>query len=253
MSPRPTRRELLSAGGLTASVLLAGCSAIGGRLPPWLGGTPTPDAPDPLTQTVDFQGSYRVILSGSGVPLQPFFRDETGPLRRESENGGVAQAAPQDGGVDMAVTLTENDIYGFAGITIGQWRLSDLQAIRFEASSSVSVSLALGITYDNGTIYEWEPVSETRDKFVGLDGDDVAIAKPMSTADSPISRTDPIFFSPDAGGEQVNDEVFQDKSMADLTDEYGDIPVSVGAGVEVLNAGESNEARLEQLSVVEAS
>lgn len=197
-----------------------------------------------LPAAVEEEGHYNVIVPGSDGenPLRHAYRSSTGPLRIESDVGGVAVAAPQDDGVRMAVDLTPDDVYGGSGVMIGAIDIDDVAAIHFETSTEVVIALGLGIAYNDGTLAEWEDVGDGRERRVGFDGDDRALSGYVAGQESPITRDQASFGSPPNGAAGP----LQDVSIADIQDEFGNIPVSIAASVDG-GSGESRQAVVERL------
>jgi len=240
----PNRRDVLAAlGGITASSL-AGCSRVRSRLPPNFRDDPEQSLPT----KVDDHGSYNVIIPGSdeGNVLGHLYQRSTGPLRMESDVGGVAAVLPGESAIQVEIDLTPEDIYGSAGFRIGTWDIDQIAEIQFDVIDEIQIGLPLGIEYNEGSIAEWESI-DGMERRVGFDGDDSALTERLSDNDSPITRSDEIWSSPQAGPAE-----FSGLSIDDLQSRYGSIPVHVAAFVDG-TAGEARASVVERLDVIEPS
>lgn len=248
MTRLATRRRFLAACGAAALSGLAGCSTIESRLPVDLPfGAKNPGRPAELAERVNAEGSWNVIVPGDDAEttLQHHYRTETGPLDMESNVGGRAAAIPKSDGVRVELELTEDDVYGAAAIRFGPFDLSSISEIRFSADDDIRFALPLGIAYNDGTIAAWEPADEGRERWVGFDGDDVAIGRPLASGASPITRDEWLFRSPPPAAAGA----FPPKSLNALEEMFGDIPVQVSASIDGVS-GESRSALIDEFEVV---
>lgn len=248
MTRPAARRRFLAACGAAALSGLAGCTAIESRLPVDLPfGAENPGRPLTLAERVDAEGSWNVIVPGDHMEdrLRYHYRTETGPLDMESNVGGRAAAIPEANGVRVELDLTEDDVYGAAAIRFGPFDLSSISEIRFSADDDIRVALPLGIAYNDGTIAAWEQTTDGRERWVGFDGDDVAIGRPLASGASPITRDEWLFRSPPTGSV----DAFPTKSLDALEEMFGDIPVQVSASIDGVS-GESRSAVIEEFEVV---
>lgn len=239
-----TRRDVLAAVGAVTASSLAGCSQVRSFLP----GTFRDDEAQSLPAKVDEHGSYNVIIPGSdeGNVLGHLYQRSTGPLRMESDVGGIAAVLPGESAIQAEIDLTADDIYASAGFRIGTWDIDQIAEIQFDVIDDIQIGLPLGIEYNGSTIAEWESV-DGMERRVGFDGDDSALTERLSDSDSPITRSDEIWSSPPAGPAE-----FSGLSIDDLQAEYGNIPVHVAAFVDG-TAGESRASVVERLDVIESS
>lgn len=238
------RRAVLAALGTVTVSSLAGCSQVRSLLPSNFRDSPEQSLPAKVNE----HGSYNVIIPGSdeGNVLSHLYQRSTGPLRMESDVGGIAEVLPGEAAIQVEIDLTPDDIYASAGFRIGTWDIDQIAEIQFDVIDGIKIGLPLGIEYNGGTIAEWESV-DGMERRVGFDGDDTALTARLSDGDSPITRSDDIWSSPQAGPAE-----FSGLSIDDIQSEYGNIPVHVAAFMDGM-AGESHASVVERLDVIESS
>lgn len=210
-----------------------------------------------LVRTVQQEGTWDVILPGTliGFTLEHYYRSSTRPLSLESNVGGRASAGPRRGGIELSLDLTQQDPYGSPGFSVWTGHLSEIDTIRWEADGPLTIGLPLGIAYNDGTIASWESISGNRERWIGFDGDDRALAGGLTGSDSPLGRDQAVFTIPETGGACDDDRPSGDPcsgsgySIAGLEEEFGDIPVRVAGSI----AGTNGDARTVQVDRFEVA
>lgn len=180
---------------------------------------------DPVLDQVEY---FLCNVAGSrtdeDTSLYEFGYRSQRPLQMETDVGGSVSSQNSANGIELRISLTEDDGYGSAGVNSQILKLSDISRIQLQSEEDLFVGIQMGISYNNGTIFEWEQVSDNRERTTSLDGDDTAIAGRLSGPTITINRDDQVF-SPQS---DVPD------SLADLEEMHGNIPVRVFAA---LNGG----------------
>lgn len=215
-----TRRQFLRFGGVTG---LGGLLAtMGGCIGDQDGG-PTADD-HPVLETVEYFGVNNIgSRMGGDEPLHRFnYRSEV-PFQMETDVGGVLASRNHKEGIRLEIDLTEDDDYGDAHIQSSIRRLEDISRIQYRADEDLFVGLQLGIEYNDESIFKWEEVTDTRERGVGLDGDEPRLAGRLEGPSVTIERDDPVFSQPQSE---------TTRSITDLTDIHGNVPSRVVAALD---------------------
>lgn len=153
--------------------------------------------------------------TGGGDPLYEYGYRSEAPFRMETDVGGTVASRNRDDGISLQLDLTAEDGYGAAGVQSRVRMLDEVSRIRFRADQDLFVVLQLGIEYTGETILEYESVGDSRERTVGLGGDETWLAGRLDGPSVTIQRDDQVF-------SQAQSDTR--RSIADLTDTHGNVP-----------------------------
>lgn len=210
-----------------------------------VGFTTIPGVVNARRNSVAAEQKYDIILPGDNPSLLEYYYQSDNPMGMESNVGGTAVVCPRQEDIQLEIDLTEDDNYGAAGFRAADVVLDDISEIQFATTDPVQISLQLGITYNEETVFEWEEINKNKRRWTGFDGDDRAFAVDSDNDDSPIGRDDPVFWSPSRGAIGEKDDI----SIDWLQSTYGNIPVRVGASIDG-GSGTSRSAKVKKVDVI---